>query len=484
MTQADTDLLDPAAQEQVARAVELARDLAPDLSSVLITHFADAETLETLRPGSGGLPVVLAVNRAVAAALVGAGVQVVAQVADRGLFRRWMDAQADGPRNPLAWRNRAGFLRGAEALRLLGLDPALMRPPAPPAAGKTTLSPADRLVRAFAGEDDRAFRVMAEGLIAEGRKGVLEGAIRKGGERCGDDASVDLELELLEIAEGAEAGPSGWAGLVALPVALPPEAVPEAMGLVRGLLGSGLLGSDLPGTDVLAEGREVRFLPDWRALGPFERLEPTLIRRALLEVLEGREPASFPPAGPGELAERGFGVLLGVEIDWEVPAWEELAARGLPAPQAVTYSSGADAEGLDEDGAEEETPEEAAFRAGFDRWRMAVSEKIEGCVPLALVSPSAVVEEIEEFLDEAGLDTTGIEEIRDCVEMARREARDEEVVCRPEVIGESLEITLYTRSGRFLDSLTLPRDRLPVPAEEMPRLIEAFVPLVRDAPGR
>jgi len=124
------------------------------------------------------------------------------------------------------------------------------------------------------------------------------------------------------------------------------------------------------------------------------------------------------------------------------------------------------------------------FRIGFDRWRMAVSEAVEACVPLALVTPSDVAAEIDDFLGEAGLNTTGIEEIRDFVEMARREAPDDEVVCRPEVIGERLEITLYTRSGRFLDSLTLPPERMPVPAEEMPRLIEAFVPLVRDAPGR
>ncbi len=57
-------------------------------------------------------------------------------------------------------------------------------------------------------------------------------------------------------------------------------------------------------------------------------------------------------------------------------------------------------------------------------------------------------------------------------------------MCRPEVIGEALELTIYTVEGRFLDSLALPPDRLPASAEAMLGLVGAFVRLVRDAPGR
>ncbi|TPG53817.1 hypothetical protein EAH89_15350 [Roseomonas nepalensis] len=449
---------------KAAAAEALARELAPDLSAVIITHYPDAETLDTFRPGEADLAAVAAVNRAVAAAMAEEGVEVLVQVADRASFRRWMDGRPDTPANRLAWRRRDGLLRGAAALAALGLDPRKAGPREAPPAGGASLSPAERLMRAFAGEDDRAFRLMAERLLAEGRQGVLALAVRKVADRYGEEAADDLDLELLQIAEGAAVGPSGWAELVALPVALPPGALPDAASLGGSLLASGLLG----------EALEVRFLPEWRSPDSFGEIEATALRRALASLAEGREPAELPPADPASLQERGFGVLLGLQVDWALPSWEELAANGLPpAP-----------EGDDADGPEEETPEEMAFRTGFDRWRMAVSEAVEGCVPLALVPPSEVVAEIDDFIGEAGIDTGGIEEIRDFVETARREVPDEEVVCRPEVVGEALEITLYTRAGRFLDSLTLSRDQMPVPAEEMPRLLEAFVPMVRDAPGR
>ncbi|WP_043833718.1 hypothetical protein [Muricoccus aerilatus] len=454
--------LDAGQREAVARAEALARDLAPSLSSVLLTHFPDVETLDTLRPGESDLALAAAVNRAVAVALTEAGVEVFVQPADRALFRRWMDERPDTPANRLAWRNRGNLLRGAAALELLGLDARNLRPAAP---AKSSLSPADRLVRAFAGEDDRAFRRVAETLILEGRGGVLGLAARKLAERYGEEAAEDLELELLQVAEAADIGPSGWATLVALPVALPPDDLPDAGALAGSLLASGVLG----------EALELRFLPEWRSATLFEALEPVMLREGLAEMVAGGEPAALPPADPAELTQRGFGVLLGVQFDWGLPTWEDLAENGLP-----TAAQPANEDAADEP--VEETPEEAEFRVGFDRWRMAVSEAVEGCVPLALIAPSDVVEEIDDFLGEAGFDTSGIEEIRDFVEMARREA-GEEVVCRPEVIGEALELSLYTRAGRFLDSLTLPPERLPMPAVEMPRVIQGFVPLLRDVPG-
>jgi len=53
-----------------------------------------------------------------------------------------------------------------------------------------------------------------------------------------------------------------------------------------------------------------------------------------------------------------------------------------------------------------------------------------------------------------------------------------------EVAGDDLALTLFTRSGRLLDSLVLPPERLPLRPEEMPRLLEVFVPLVEEVPGR
>ena len=142
-------------------------------------------------------------------------------------------------------------------------------------------------------------------------------------------------------------------------------------------------------------------------------------------------------------------MLLGLQIDWSTPVWEDIAANGLPDDP--------------EDG--EATPEGAKRAAVFGRWRMAVFEVSEGCVPLALVPPSEVAAEIADFLDEAGEQAGIIEEIREFIAMARREARGEEVVCRPEVVGNGLELSLYTEAGRFLDSLSLSADQMPARAE-------------------
>jgi len=457
MSQADPSRSEAAIHEAARQAAERARELAPDLASVLITHYPDAETLDTFRPGAGNLAAALASARAAALAFAEEGVEVLVQRADRAAFRRWMDARPDTPENRSAWRDRSGLLRGAEAFAALGLDPQRLRPARRAEGGKSALSPADRLVRAFGGDDDRAFREIADSLVAEGREGVLALGLRKAAERYGEEAAEDLRAELLQVAEGADAGPSGWTELVALPVALPPGGLPDAAGLGESLAASG----------VLPETVELRFLPDWRSAADFETLEPVPLRKALLRLLAGEEAGILPPARPSLLAEQGFGVLLGLRIDWGTPLWEDIAANGLPAvPEG-----------------EEETAEEEAYRTGFDRWRMAVAEAVEGCVPLALVGPSEVADEIDDFLGESGLDTGGIEEIREFVETARREVPDEEVVCRPEVVGEGMELTLYTRQGRFLDSLVLSREQIPVPPEEMPRLLEGFVPLVRDAPG-
>ena len=127
---------------------------------------------------------------------------------------------------------------------------------------------------------------------------------------------------------------------------------------------------------------------------------------------------------------------------------------------------------------------EARQAALYDSWRTAVFDANDGCVPLALVPPSEVAEEIAAFLEEAGEETGALEEIRIFVETARGEAPGEVVLCRIEIVGDDLELALYTEAGRFLDSLTLAAASLPAPAAEMPRLIEAFVPVVRDVPGR
>jgi hypothetical protein len=442
----------------VAQSVAMARDIAPDLDSILFNLYPDADTLDTFQPGETDLATVVAVNRAVAAELAACGVRVFVQRADRASFRRWMDGRADTPENRWAWRDRAHLLRGAAALEALGVDPGLASPR--PKLGKAPGPLADRLIATFADEDqeDSEFEDLADDLLAAGRNDVLDLAVRKVADRLGDEVAENLIAELLQAAEGAEIGPSGWAELVALPVALPPRDVPDAAGLCESLLAA----------DVLPPTVEIRFLPGWRSPDALARLDPVAVRRALVDIVAGVEPRDMPVADTDDLAEAGFGVLLGVQTDWSVRLWEEVAANGPP----LVLPEG------------EETPEDVLRTAAFDRWRAAAFATGGGCVPLALVPPSEVQDEIADFLAEAGQQVSGIEDIREFVAMTRRESPGEEVVCRPEFVGGGLELAIYTRAGRLVDCLSLSADRMPARAEEILQMLSAIVPLVKDIPGR
>lgn len=438
----------------VEEAVALAHDVAAELSSILITHYPDADTLDTLRPGTPELGTVTAMNRAVAAAFVAQGVQVFVQMADKAAFRRWMADRAVTAENRPAWVDRRRLLGGPAALKILGVAPG--QGPRRPLLGNAPGPLADRLLEAYSDDDDTEFAELSEELIAAGHDDVLELVLRKARDQLEDGAADVLALEFREMAEAAEAGPSGWVELVTLPMALIPGSVPDAAELGESLLASG----------ALPENVEIRFLHGWRSPDTLAGLHPTAIRRVLLDMVAGAEPRDLPPGDTDDLAKSGFGVLIGLQIDWDIPIWEDIFENGLPQEAEEA----------------EETPEDAERTAAFERWRMSAAESSGGCVALALVPPSHVQDEIFAFMDEAGEHTRGIEDIRDFVAMVRREANDEEVVCRPEVIGTGLEISLFTTSGRFLDSLTLSAERLPARAEEMPRLIETFVPIVRDAP--
>jgi hypothetical protein len=447
------------AEDAAAQAAALAEDVAAELDAVLLTHFPDADTLDMLRPGGPDLATTRAVNRAVAETLAAEGVEIFVQTADRGAFRRWLQDRQDTPEARRAWVDRGRVLRGAAAHRLLGIAPP--EPPPPPAKFPQAPGPvADRLLALLDADDAGAIDDLTQALLDAGRGDILDLAIRKIGQRYGDDAAEELEGNLLAAAEGARMGPSGWAELVTLPVALPPSAMPDAAAMGASLVAAGLL----------AETVEVRFLPGWRSPEAVEALSPIALRRVLLDLLAGEEPRDLPPADTDDLARRGFGLLLGLQLDWAIPSWETITADGPP-----------DAPDEEDEGT---TPEQARRAALFDGWRGAVFEASGGGVPLALVPPSEVGSEIAEFLDEASGHVGGLEEIREFVTTARNEAGGEDVVCRPEVIGETLELAIYSESGRFLDSLTLPAARLPARAEEMPRLIQSFVRIVKDAPGR
>ena len=441
-------------QERVDQAADLARDVGPDLEIVLLTHYPDVETLDTLRPGETDLQTVWAMTRAAATEFLAADVDLLVQRADRAAFRRWMADREGAPENRRAWIDRGRLLRGPAALALLGLT-APAGPPGQrfgPAPGPVS----EQLLEAFADEDGDAFDELVQALMAAGRTDILDLAVRKLGEQQGDEAGDELNWVLLEAAAMAAIGPSGWSELVALPVALPAGEVPDGEAL----------GAELMLSGAFAESEEVRFLPGWRSPEALAELSFGAVRRVLLDLVDGKAPRDLPPGDTDELTRRGFGVLLGLRTDWDIPIWDTILAEGgLP----------------DEPEDDEPTPDEAARAALFDSWRGRVFQESQGCVPLAVVAVSDVAQEIADFLAEAGEQTMGLEDIRAFVTEGRRNAGGDDVVCRVEIDGDDLGLALYTESGNFLDGLTLPASKLPVRAEQMPPLISAFVRVVQDA---
>ncbi len=443
--------------DRVGAAEELAREVAPDLDSILVTIYPDADTLDTIRPGDADVVTVNAVARAVAEVMSQEGVEVFVQRADRGAFRRWLAEREDRPEIRRSWVDRGRLLRGGDAFRALGLKAPPPDPPPrfPPAPGPT----ADRLLAAYPDREGSEFDALVHALIGTGRGDVLDLAVRKIRERQSNENAAELRADMLAAAAAAAVGPSGWAELVALPVALSPGAVPDAVALADGLIASG----------GLAPEEELRFLPGWRPPGAAEELSPLAMRRVLFDLVADREPPDLPPGDTDDLARHGFGVLVGLRVDWSIPVWDVIeAAGGLPE------------EPLDD----QETPEERGRARALDRWRSQVAAENEGSVPLDLVPLSEAGAAIAGFLDEAGGHLGGLDEIREFIDAARRKAGGEEVVCHPVVVGETLELTLTTAEGRFLDSLILPPERLPASAEGMLGLLGAFVRLVRDPPGR
>ncbi|HTZ71372.1 MAG TPA: hypothetical protein VMB71_12030 [Acetobacteraceae bacterium] len=440
--------------DRITRAEFLARDTAPDIAAILITHYPDAETLDIFRPGETDLATALAVNRTVASVMLEAGVEVLVQRADRGAFRRWISDRDDTAENRRAWIDRNRLLRGAAALQTLSLNPAAL-PSAQP-FGKAPGPIADGLLAAFDDEDEESdeFDVLVQGLMEAGRTDVLDLAVRKLGERDGDEAGDWLDWVLREAAEAASVGPSGSAELVALVVALPAAGVPDGEQFAQEFIASG----------AVAESDEVRLLPGWRSPDVIKDLSFGAVRRVLLDLVDGKAPRDLPPGDTDDLARSGFGVLLGLRIDWDIPIWEQIeAAGGLP----------------------EEPDKEAAKAsrtAAFNTWRSHIFHESQGCVPVGLVPLSQVANEIAAFLAEAGEQAGWLTEIREFIEACRRGANDADIVCHPQIIASSLELSIYTEAGQFLDRLTIPENQLPIPAQDVRDVIASFVRLVQDRP--
>ncbi|WP_149537939.1 hypothetical protein [Siccirubricoccus phaeus] len=438
----------------------------PVLPAILLTHFPDQGTLDALRPEAPPLPVMAEINRAVARAALAFGTKVLVQVADAAEFRAWLESPAESPRNPLAWRRRAPRLMGDAALATLGLDPRRVERPKP---RRSLGSPAERLVQAAFAPDPPAFEALAEELLQAGRQGVLDQAVRRAADRYEDDSVEHLEDLLYLTAEAKAVPPTGRAVLVALPMVLPEDRpAPEAAFIAESFLASGAAG----------EFAELRLLPAWRTPGPLLDLAPVAMRRALEDMLAGREPSALPPATEAELAEEGIGLLLGLNLSWDIPEWAEIDRSPAPDPTAP-----ADLAALDPQTAAHAAVEDAAEDA-FDSWAEEIADRFRDCVPLHLVGASQLEAELEDYFGEATLADIPetLVELGDFVLMAEQEAGGVPIVGH--IAGRDgvrLSLALYTKEGRFLDSRDF--DLAALPPEALDQLGE-LVELVETPPGR
>ncbi len=319
-------------------------------------------------------------------------------------------------------------------------------------------TPADRLTRAWLDEDHDAFGDLAEELIAGGRDGVLAAAVRKLSERYEDDDVEDFADDLAGVAEAAEGQRGfGFASLLLLPVAAGDAPPPDPAPLARGLAASG----------TFPPGAEAVFAAGWRRAEAVLALSPCAIRRVLLDVADGRPPADLPAAAPtGDGPEGEILVLTGALVFVTEPS---------------EVDPDLDPEALD---AAEEAGERGRMDA-FERWRASLGpEATGGARVLTLCAPSALAHEIEAFLDGAELDGGGValDEIRDFVETAKREAGGDQVVARLAVRDGGVELAVLTRSGRELDRRAFTLEDGGLTADDVARVVEGSVPIV-DGPG-
>ena len=103
--------------------------------------------------------------------------------------------------------------------------------------------------------------------------------------------AAELSADMLAVAEGAAVGPSGWAELIALPIAHPPGVLPDAVALRNRLIASGGLAAE----------EEFRVLPGRRSPDAVAGSSRVAMQRVLLDLMAGREPRDLPPADTDEL---------------------------------------------------------------------------------------------------------------------------------------------------------------------------------------
>jgi hypothetical protein len=436
----------------VKEVVHVAGKVAATFEQVTLLQCPDAETQRVVMPDQPDPALQARLDTAIATALVAAGTELAVQVVDRAAYLAWLDGHQSTRDWRIGYRDPARLVRGAAALDLLGVAPSAARPSRMSPPPRRQGSPADRLVHAWV-TGHPGFDQMLGALLNEGRQGVIDMAVHKVSETYLDEAIDDFLTTVEAAAEATDLRPGTWAELFAVAAFLAPDvaALPDPAPVTAGLKTSGQFSA----------GVEVLVPPLWFDPDAIASLTPCAVRKTLSELAGGRTPSLLTPVTAAQEAV----VLLGVTVDDFPIPWEE-------AVEAL---------GADDAAAPEPYPTDPVLEMrnrAFDAWRETLLASTPDLVDVLLPTPlSHLADDIEDAADPEE------HEVRDYIETARAEAGGEEIVCVPRIAGEQVELSLYTVSGRLLDSRTFGKaesGQLPV---RLQAAVAAVVPIVDQPPG-
>lgn len=454
--------LDNSDDARVQEAAERARKVAAAFDRVLLLHCRDPETLRLVLPEQPDHHLQRRLDTAIATELVAAGVDVAVQVVDRTTYLAWLRGHASTQEWRTAYRDPPRLLRGTAALDLLGVPQQTVRPRPKvtvPLPGKGT--PADRLVRTWL-DNDPAFNGLLHALLDDGRQGVLDMASRKMAGKYEDEDVENFRMTLLAAAEGGDVAPGVFAELLATVVLVEPDAaLPDPAPFAQGLAASGHFGTE----------EEVTILPAWFDPDAITCLTACALRKTLRDLLGGRTPSELKPLD--QLPAPGAIALLGVSVDRTPTPWE-IAVGTLEESDADVPERAAD-------------PVTEMRDAAFETWRDAVLASNPDLIDILFPTvPSDLADALDDAAAgpvDAGEAAPSAEELRDFIEIAAREAGDEAVVCVPRIANRRVELSLYTASGRLLDTRDFGEPELDEVPPGLLATLAMMVPVVKRPPG-
>jgi hypothetical protein len=451
----------------VMNAVTVARRVAADFDRVFFLHCPDAETHRVVMPDQPDHGLQCRLDTAFAAELVANGVELAVQVVDRAAYISWLAGHQSNSEWRAAYRDPGRLMRGEAALELLGVPPSAVRPrPRRPASRQRKGTPADRLVRAWL-DDDPEFDTMLGVLLDDGRQGVLDVAIRKVAADYADEEVEDFKLALLDVAEAAEVERGTWAILFVVAVIVDPQiaTLPEPMPIAEGIKASGHF----------VTGRDVLIVPAWFDPDAIISMTASALRKTLRDIIGGGT-----PSGPRPLAKppsHGTLVMLGVTVDDYPKSWED-------AVEAVEEKD--DDQSRDHDVS---SPVLERLDAAFENWSDGLLASNPALIDVRLpIVASQLANDLEFAAEQFDVDgdaatPTSSDELRDFVEIAAGEAGEEGLVCIPRVVSNRVELSLYTTSGRLVDTRDFGDAELGAAPASMLAAVAAIVPISDQPPG-